>query len=296
MIKLIVNADDFGLTEGVNRAIRDAHLHGILTSTTLMANGEAFHPAVSLAQGLPSLGVGVHLNLTQGFSVSAANQIPSLVNQEGLFIRTAGRLTLALSLGHIRKSEIEKELSAQIEKVLDTGILPTHLDGHKHFHLWPSLYLLVVRLARQYKIPAVRLASCPLSLRSKALIKAHAHPLKIHKQQAIAISLSFVSRIDRWLSRQREILSTDHFWGVAETGFLNEKSLQEILKNLTPGIHELMCHPGYLNDSLTAIPTRLLIEREVELQALTQPGLREGLAARGIQLIHYGNLENTVPI
>jgi chitin disaccharide deacetylase len=296
MIKLIVNADDFGLTEGVNRAIRDAHIHGILTSTTLMANGNAFHPAVSLAQSIPGLGVGVHLNLTQGFSVSTANQIPNLVNQDGLFIRNAGRLAQALFLGQVRKSEVEQELSAQIEKVLGTGILPTHLDGHKHFHLWPSLFLLVVRLARQYNIPAVRLVSSPLSLRSKSLVKTPAHPLKIHKQQAIGISLSLVSGIDRWLSRRAGILSTDRFWGVAETGFLNDISLQKILENLTPGTHELMCHPGYLDDSLKAIPTRLLIEREVELQALTQPGLREGLSARGIQLIHYGNLENTVPV
>jgi predicted glycoside hydrolase/deacetylase ChbG (UPF0249 family) len=155
MKRLIVNADDFGLTTQVNQAIIDGHFCGLITSTSLMANGEAFEPAVALSRQAPRLGVGVHLNLTEGKPVAPASSIPSLVNSQGCFARKPGRLWRAMILGRVCTVDIEKELRAQIEKVLAAGIVPTQLDSHKHVHALPVLGRMTTRLARQYGIPAL---------------------------------------------------------------------------------------------------------------------------------------------
>ncbi|HVB28661.1 MAG TPA: ChbG/HpnK family deacetylase, partial [Terriglobia bacterium] len=159
MKKLIVNADDFGLTEGVNRAILDGHRNGIVTSATLMANGEAFDSAVAAASGAPALGVGVHLNLTQGRPVCPAAQVPSIVTSEGSFYPGPGILAWRILTRKVTPRDVEGELRSQIEKVASSGVRITHLDSHKHVHLLPPLFDLVVRLAREYGIGRVR---CPV--------------------------------------------------------------------------------------------------------------------------------------
>src|SRR5215472_15331036 len=129
MKRLIVNADDFGLSQGINDAIMLGHRQGIITSTTLMANGGAFAAAVEMARAASSLGVGVHLNLTEGTPVSDPSYIPSLVDAQGLFAHTAAQLGRRSLVGSLSLLEVERELRAQIEKVLAAGVAVTHLDG-----------------------------------------------------------------------------------------------------------------------------------------------------------------------
>src|SRR5262245_60514883 len=139
MKELIVNADDFGLTQQVNRGILDAHHDGIVTSTTLLANGGSFDEAVSMSRQAPQLGVGVHLNLSEGNPVSRASEIPSLVDSRGALHLTPGRLWAGIVKRKVSLSDVERELLAQVRKVIRAGISPTHLDGHKHVHVLPGV-------------------------------------------------------------------------------------------------------------------------------------------------------------
>src|SRR5215470_11276807 len=158
MKRLIVNADDFGLSEGINQAVILGYRQGTITSATLMANGAGFATAVEMARTASNLGVGVHLNLTEGAPVSAPSGIPSLVNAQGLFTHTVEQLGWHSLVGSISLLEVERELRAQIEKVLAADVVVTHLDGHKHVHLIPALCRLVMRLATDYGIMGMR---CP---------------------------------------------------------------------------------------------------------------------------------------
>ena len=158
MRQLIVNADDFGLTGAVSSGILDAHRNGIVTSTTLMANGGAFDAAVAMGRRAPRLGIGVHLNLTSGEPVSPAQRIPSLLDRSGRLHWSAGRLLRDIVTRQVDLAEAETELRRQIIKVRRAGILPTHLDGHKHVHVMPGVSDIVMRLAQEFSIPCVR---CP---------------------------------------------------------------------------------------------------------------------------------------
>src|SRR5262245_50980457 len=156
MKRLIVNADDFGLSEGINQAVMLGHRQGIITSATLLANGAGFATAVEMASTAGSLGVGVHLNLTEGAPVSAPSGIPSLVNTRGLFTHTVEQLCWHSLVGSLSLLEVERELRAQIEKVLAAGVAITHLDSHKHVHLTPAIGRIVLRLAIAYGIMGLR--------------------------------------------------------------------------------------------------------------------------------------------
>jgi len=149
MKRLVVNADDFGLTEGTNQGILEAHERGILTSTTLMANATAFDSAVELARRSPRLGVGVHLSLTGDRPVCDPTAVPSVVGDDGRFFRGPVELAQRMFAHKVHLAEVERELAAQIEKARRAGIEVTHLDGHKHVHMLPGVFPIVVRLARQ---------------------------------------------------------------------------------------------------------------------------------------------------
>jgi len=290
MINLIVNADDFGLTEGINRAIKEAHQGGILTSATLMANGFAFESAIDIATQNRCLGVGIHLNLTQGNSVASPARIPSLINDRGIFYRGVGGLIKADLAGRISRNELELEVRSQIEKVLENGLAPTHLDGHKHFHFWPSFFDIVIRLASEYRIPGIRLAPCPTRLIFSALVGGRSRRYQTLKQIVTGLAISALFRINLRSKYLTTIKRPDYLWGVAQTGFLDEVNLCRILENLKPAVNELICHPGYVDSVLMILPTRLIRQRELELRTLTSSPIHGKIKTKQIQLIHYGNI------
>lgn len=290
MKRLIVTADDFGLTEKINLAIIEGHRKGIITSASLLANGLAFDAAVALTREAPQLGVGAHLNLTEGRPVSPASGVPSLVNEEGCFF--GGPVTLARRIigGKIRPAEIERELRAQIEKISSAGVSLTHVDGHKHIHLLPALFEIVVRLAREYRIRGVRCTpertGVPISLWRRHRESARALLRQFLWARVMALDSIFLRRK---LSRAH-LSFPQHFYGITQTGFLDADSLREIICQLPDGTSELMCHPGYVDSALRQTPTRLLAQRELELQVLTQSEIKQLIADRGIQLTNYRNL------
>src|SRR5579864_2106660 len=166
MKNLIVNADDFGWTEGVNRGVAEAHRNGIVTSASLLANGGEFEAAVKLAKGIPRLGLGVHLNLSNGTPVAGREAVPGLVNQAGEFTDGPESLLLKIAMRGLAAGEVEKEWEAQIRKVCDAGVAVTHLDGHKHVHMLPGLFEIALRLARRHGIGAIRVSHEASSLRT----------------------------------------------------------------------------------------------------------------------------------
>ena len=296
---LIINGDDFGLTEGVNRGVLEAHQNGILTSTTLLANAPAFDSAVSLARSAPRLGVGVHLNLTLGQALSKPSEIASLADATGRFCHSPTGLAQAVFLGRARPREIEREWTAQIERVFRAGISVTHLDGHKHVHMLPGLAPILARLTRRFGIPAVRhAAESPVGLatllrRAREEAKEPRVALGLFKQHLKARVFSALARSFRRRMRHAKVVMPMHFYGFTETGFLDSRRLHDILNRVPEGSSELMCHPGYVDDVLRQTETRLLGQRNTELEALTDPGARQLLEELTIQLITFRKLAGT---
>ena len=264
-MRLIVNADDFGFTRDVNAGIVEAHRHGILTATTLMANGEAFDDAVAMSREVPTLDIGVHLVMVQGRSVlDPSREMPATVPD----------LIRALLRGGI---PVYEEARAQVQRIVDAGIRPSHIDTHKHTHLLPPVLDAVSRVAREFGIEWVRRPfDFGIDSGAKALKRAVAVGMR-------AMAPKFARTLDG-------LKTTDHFTGFQVTGRLDSGSMAATLERLPEGLTEFMCHPGRLGPELRAAKTRLKESREVELSALTAPETRRVLERRGIRLVNYRSL------
>ena len=248
----MVNADDFGFTRDVNAGIVHCHRAGILTSATLMANGDAFDDAVGLARETPNLDIGCHLMLVQGSSLLTGEPLPEGPRQ----------LIAALLRG---KVDVYRELRLQIEKIMRAGLRPSHLDTHKHTHLLPSVFRQVARLASEFKIPYVR-----LPLDSTVRVAGVAPTLARPMYQRII--------------RRYGVQTTDHFLGFRLTGSLTTETVEAALLQVAEGTTEFMCHPGFLGPELKASATRLKESRVKELEALTSPRIRQIMAEQGVRL------------
>ena len=288
MKNLIVNADDLGWTDGVNRGILEAFHHGIVTSTSLLANGAAFAEGVEAARSAPGLGVGVHLNLSDGPPIADREIVTTLLNSDGEFAGGPESLLLRRARGGISLEEAENEWDAQIQKIRDAGIAPTHLDGHKHVHMLPGLFEIALRLAKRHSIGAIRVALEASSLRAALSTGAKQHSGIVMKQGVQARGLKLLARDARELAEHAGISTTDYFCGIAQTGELTREGVEQLVKSLPDGITELMCHPGYMDSALQKTATRLQDSRQTELQILTDTGIRNLVASLGIRLIDYG--------
>jgi hopanoid biosynthesis associated protein HpnK len=286
MQNLIVNADDLGWTQGVNRGIAEAHRNGIVTSTSLLANGCAFEEGVQTARELPRLGVGVHLNLSDGKPVAPAEHVKSLVNEDGDFSCGPEALLFRLTANSLDAKEVEIEWNAQIEKVRAAGIRPSHLDGHKHVQMLPGLFGVALRLAKKHGIEAVRVSHEASSLRA-ALTGGSESASVMFKQGVQARGLKLLARDAREMAERAGVATADYFCGIAQTGVLTKKGVQQLLASLPDGTTELMCHPGYADAELEKSATRLQKSRQTELEILTDKEIRKSIAALGIRLINY---------
>ena len=288
MKNLIVNADDLGWTAGVNRGIAEAHRHGIVTSASLLANGSAFASGVEVARSTPGLGVGVHLNLSDGAPVAARELVTSLVNDAGEFEGGPENLLLRIASRGLALHEVEQEWEAQIEKVRDAGIQPTHVDGHKHVHMLPGLFEIALRLAKRYAIAAIRVAHEASSLRAALSTGEQLHTAAVLKQGVQARGLKLLARDAREQAERVGISTADYFCGIAQTGEMTKDGVAQLLRNLPEGTTELMCHPGYADEALQQTHTRLQASRQTELEILTDLEIRNLVASQGIRLIDYG--------
>jgi hopanoid biosynthesis associated protein HpnK len=285
---LIVNADDLGWTEGVNRGIAEAHRNGIVTSASLLANGAAFASGVELASSTPALGVGVHLNLSDGEPVAPRELVANLVNDAGEFEGGPEALLLRIAKRGLALREVEQEWDAQIEKVRDAGIRPTHLDGHKHVHMLPGLFEIALRLAKRHEIGAVRVAHEESSLRAALSAGDELHAGVVLKQGVQARGLKLLAHDAREQAQRAGISTADYFCGIAQTGEMTKEGVARLLRSLPEGTTELMCHPGYVDHELQNTATRLQASRQAELEILTDAGIRNLVASQGIRLLDYG--------
>jgi predicted glycoside hydrolase/deacetylase ChbG (UPF0249 family) len=287
---LIVNADDLGWTEGINRGIADAHRRGLVTSASLLANGLAFDSGLAVIRNQTNLGVGVHLNLSDGAPTAAASSVPGLLNKAGNLEGGPESLLLRIAARNLPLDEVEREWDAQIAKVKGEGISPTHLDGHKHVHMLPGLFQLALRLARKHGIGAIRISHEESRLRSVLSSGGKLKTSVVLKQGIQARGLKILARDAREMAERAGISSTDYFCGIAQTGELTREGVQRLLETLPEGTTELMCHPGYVDDDLRQTRTRLQGSRQTELEILTDTAVRKIVATRGIHLINYGFL------
>jgi hopanoid biosynthesis associated protein HpnK len=288
MKRLIVNADDFGVTRGVNAGIIQGFREGIITSTTLMANGAAFDDAVEQARANPKLGVGCHLVLVGGKSVARKQQIPSLADSEGNLPATLPVLLRKLSAGSVATGDVETELRAQVEKIVGSGVQPTHIDTHKHTHSHPRVLDVVVKVAEEFGIRRLRK---PFEDISALLRPAPGDGWRFWKKRAVALASHSAAPHFRKIVRAHGMDTPEHFRGIAATGRLNAAAILAMIEDMPEGTSELMCHPGYFDSDLEQLPTRLKLQREGELNALTDPAVRQALNQEGVQLIDFRGLD-----
>jgi chitin disaccharide deacetylase len=284
--RLIVNADDFGFTSGVNRAIVDAHSRGVVTSSTLMANGPAFEEAARLTKTVSKLSIGCHVVLIDGQPVLDAEQLPSLTSgsrfRDGLFTFAARAIS-----GRIDTDEIAAEAMAQIRKIQSSGVVVSHVDTHKHTHLFPRILRPLLRAAAACGIRALRNPFGPrLPLRSSDLL---ARPGLWARYAELRVLGRFAGKFREAVDREG-FTTPDGTLGIVVTGALDETLFHAIARAIPPGTWEFVCHPGYNDADLQVAKTRLRESRETELHVLTLPAAREMLLQEGIELISYRDL------
>ncbi len=269
--RLIVNADDFGIAEPVNRGIAAAFDRGIVTSTSLMATWAGFDHAVKLARARPGLAVGVHLVLTEHRPLVGAGQAASLVGPDGSFAPHLKQLLAKQLRGGIRLTEVRSELDAQIRRVRAAGIAISHLDGHQHAHVLPGVARIVAELAAEHGIRAVRY---PFERLRGYMLRNARLASRLAEQMALRLFCA--------LSPLKSLRRSDDFVGFYFGGRLDEANLATVLDGLPrAGTIELMCHPG--DDDMHGAAD-WQYSWAAERDALTSPRIRELVAARGMQL------------
>lgn len=295
MKRLIVNADDFGLTPGINAAVAELNRAGALRSTTLMAAAPFFTQAAQLAldeterteqTGQNALTVGCHVVLTDGLPVLSRDAVPSLIDpanpERGEFRPRLNDFLTDLLRGRIREAEIEAEAVAQIARIQSAGIRVSHLDTHKHTHIFPRVLRPLLRAARLRDVLAVRNPFEPIwSLRATP-------GASISRRLAVfgfqALRPSFAK-----LVRENGIATTNGTIGMTATGTLDSDALHALLRVMPEGVWELVCHPGYCDEALEQVRTRLRATRETERRALLDviPGTMHDA---GIELVSFAQL------
>jgi hopanoid biosynthesis associated protein HpnK len=289
MRRLIMNADDFGFTSGVNRAIVEAHTRGVVTSSTLMANGAAFAEAALLAKANPRLSVGCHVVLIDGEPVLDVQKLPSLTAQ-GHFRDGLKTFAARAIAGRMKAEEITAEATAQIRKIQAAGISVSHVDTHKHTHLFPQVLRPVLRAAAECGVRAVRNPFGPrMPLRSSQLLR---RPNLWTRYAEVRVLSRFAGKFREAVDREG-FATPDGTLGIEVTGTLDETLFQAIAETIPEGTWEFVCHPGYNDGDLQAARTRLRESRETELRALTLPAAREVLDRQGIELISYHELRKS---
>jgi hopanoid biosynthesis associated protein HpnK len=283
--RLIVNADDFGLTAGVNRAIAESNRAGVVTSTTLMANAQASEAAIDLAKAQPSLKTGCHVVLIDG--VPLAENLPSLTNGSLRFRISLKQFAIAAVRKQIAAEEIEREVEAQIHQIQSRGITLTHVDSHKHTHMFPHVLRPLLRAAKACGVRAVRNPFEPTHSWPTGMVLST--PGIWLRSVGVMGFQMFASAFRRALNEEG-MVSTDGTVGIAVTGLLDQQKLLRILEALPEGTWELVCHPGYSDADLQAAGTRLTQSRELELSALTSADTKKALARYQIELISYADL------
>lgn len=282
MKKLIVNADDFGLHQAINDGIIQGHQQGFITSTSLMCGGEAFADAVRQAKAMPTLGVGIHLTLVGGGKpLLPARQLRTLVDDSGLLPADYTAFAKRWYAGRITKAEVVNELRAQLECGLNCGLQITHVDSHQHVHVLPGIIDIVLQLCAEFGITKIRMPQEGWFWRGGYSSSAS----RLIGREG----LSFCTALAKKKAQKAHLLYPQHFFGMLAGGNLNEFLVGEIIKNLPPGVSEIMTHPGADADILGA-NFSWQYHWEDELQAFLSVKNKRLLEQQKVTLINFGGL------
>jgi predicted glycoside hydrolase/deacetylase ChbG (UPF0249 family) len=284
--RLIVNGDDFGLTAGVNRAVREAHSMGILTSTTVLITGIAAEEAGALPADCPDLSVGLHVN----FSFSPASDpatIRSLVDDEGQFLSDKEMLR-GIVTRKVSPRDVHREVSSQIDRLRALGVTPTHWDAHRAVAFWPGLCAPAARAAHDGGIRRVRTPRI-------WTVEPGRSPAMARWRWRFDRPIRFGTEANRLLARrtlERRFALPD--WrlspNLVESGDDYVTRWRTALATVPPGTSEMVSHPAYVDDELRILTPNLTGDRETDLLVMTDPEVAADLAAAGIELCGYGEL------
>jgi len=281
--RLIVNADDFGLNPAVNRAIIDGHASGCITSTSLMAGGPAYYEAIGMADACPGLGIGVHLTLVGERPVADPSRVPSLVDGEGRLPENYLQFLARFLLGKVALAEVRCELAAQLDKVAADGIAVSHVDSHQHLHVFPGILDIVLDLAAERSIRALRIPDEPL-------LFTGGYPFAVGRIIG-RTGLSLLAGWARRKARSRGFAAPDFFFGMLAGGNMQEQYILNIINALPPGTSEIMVHPGNDDISLQAL-YHWSYHWQSELAAVTGKPVLGQLAKQGIDLVSFRELKH----
>ncbi len=286
MRRLIVNADDFGFTSGVNQALVKAHTDGLVTSATVMAEGRAFCEIEELAKQLPKLGTGCHVVLIDGRPVLPPARVPSLT-QAGQFRDGLKTFAARAFTGQLDPTEIAAEAMAQIQRVQAAGVCVSHFDTHKHTHIFPKVLGPLLLAAAKCGVRAVRNPFGPrFPLRLVELLKRPNLWARWVEMRVLETSAAQF----RKAVRREGFVTPDGILGIEVTGTLDETLFATIATTVPEGTWEFVCHPGYNDSDLQSAKTRLRESRELEIRVLTSSRTRENLMRQGVELISYRDL------
>ena len=279
MKNIIVNADDFGRHELINRAVERAFNAGCLRSATLMAGGVAFDDAINLAKRLKGLGVGIHFTLANGNPILPAKEIPSLVTEEGFFHGDYIKFLKRYLSGKISLAEIRSELAAQLERIQRAGLTLTHFDSHQHLHHVPGISEIAFDLAAAAGIRAVRVANA----------KLFDGELDSLGKFVGRLGLCSLAKLTAHKAHKKIFATPEHFAGIVAGEAVNETFLVNLIEHMQSGTTEVMLHPGTDNQRLQDF-CQWSHDFEAELAAVTSPKVLALLAEKNISAINFANL------
>ena len=282
MKQLIINADDFGLSERINRGVIEAHQKGSLTSASILVNGPWFENAVSLAKDNPDLGLGVHLNILRGRPLSSGDEVKTLIGENGLFLESPFKLLIRILFKQVDYSQIEKEFKAQIMKVISSGIHPTHLDSEKHIHILPGILKVMIKVGRELGVTKIRCLKTSIQ-----------SPYFFSWKRVVFPLFDILALVQNKELKRNSFLMPDRIYGIFESGSMLVNRYIHILTCLPEGSSEIVCHPGYRDNDLDKKQMgkfNLNEQREAELNILLKPELKTLAKDFNIRFISYKDL------
>ena len=281
MRAVIINADDFGIDESVNLGIIKGHLEGVVSSTTIMASGKAFMHAVELAKSSPKLGVGVHLTLVNEKPIAPYDRVKSLIDADGRMPSEYGLFLRNFLMKKIDLGDIGYELEMQVKRVIDAGIVPTHLDSHQHLHVFPGIIDIVLELGKKFNIKVLRIPG-------EGFFYVGGYPFTFGRLVGRS-GLTFLARLARRKAARQGFLYSDNFFGMLAGNCMKEPYLLRILEDLPQGSSEIMMHPG-ISDSIMTKRYGWRSNWQAELAAATSQVVKNYIVAHDIKLTTFRDL------
>lgn len=274
---LIVNADDFGIDEEINRGIAECFRDGIVRSVSIVSNGLAFEDALNLVKKNTDIGIGVHLCLVGERSILPKEKIPSIVDDKSFLSKNYRHFLYKICSNKVNLLEVKDELEAQMKKVLDTGIMPTHLDSHQYTHLIPPIFNIVIQLAKKFNIKWMRYPKENKYNKNIRFISVGNCIKKLY--------LAFFSGYQLNALQDNNLYYADFSYGIMGKGYLNSHILKGVLEHLNSGLTDITCHPGY-----NPLNKKYAIWRynwEAEKIVLESQDIKDLIKKLNIKLINY---------